>query len=180
MRKVEPAKVYRLLYPSVPAVVAAFFSGEPFAMPVVSIIALSNIPSLVGVSSSESHATFKAILRARRFSVAWLDAEYRKAVEYLGSSSGSAVRDKLLASGLHYAVKGSPPVPMVEEARARLVCSVKEVRRYGDHELIVGHVREAEADQDFQEYWNFKDYDPILYTGLGRPGLGRSGRVRRL
>lgn len=173
MRKVEPSKVYRLLYPSVPAVVAAFHSGETFAMPVVSVISLSNDPPLVAISSSESHATFRAIRRARRFSVTWLDAEYRSAVEYLGSNSGSTVPDKLLASGLHYTAKGSPPVPSIKEARARLVCSVKEVRRYGDHELIVGLVLEAEADGDFREYWNFKDYDPILYTGLGRPGLRR-------
>lgn len=179
MRKVEPSKVYRLLYPSVPVVVAAFRSGESFAMPVVSIISLSNNPPLVGISLAKTHATFKAILRTRHFSVAWLDAGYRTVVEFLGSSSGSTVHDKLLASGLHYDVKGSPPLPVISEARARLVCAVEEVRKYGDHELIVGRVLRAEADADFGEYWNFKDYVPILYTGLGRSDLGRSGAVRR-
>jgi flavin reductase (DIM6/NTAB) family NADH-FMN oxidoreductase RutF len=173
MRKVELSKVYRLLYPAVPAVVAALDAGETFAMPVVSMISLSNDPPLVGISSSKSHTTYKAILRARRFSVAWLDAEHRPAVEYLGSTSASTVRDKLLASGLHFSAKGSPPVPIIKEARATLVCSVKELRRYGDHELIVGHVLHAEADRDFGEYWNFNEYDPILYTGLGRPELRR-------
>lgn len=179
MRKLEPSKVYRLLYPSVPVIVAAFRSGVSYAMPVVSIISLSNDPPLVGISSAGSHATFKAIVEARRFSVAWLDAKYRPAVEYLGSSSGSKVHDKLAASGLHHEVKGSPPAPVIREARARLFCSVKEVRRYGDHELVVGRVREAEADADFGEYWSFKNYDPILYTGLGRPDLAGSTRLRR-
>lgn len=173
MRKVEPSKVYRLLYPSVPVVVAAFQAGRCFAMPVVSIISLSGDPPLVGISSSPSHATYLAIRRAGWFSVAWLDAESLPSIEYLGSNSGLETRDKLTASGLHYTRRGSPAVPIVKEARARLVCSVESTRRYGDHELVAGRVVGAEADGDFRDYWEFERYDPVLYTGLGRPPLRR-------
>lgn len=173
MRKVELSKIYRLLYPSVPVVVAASHKGSCSAMPVVSIISLSNNPPLVGISSSESHATYRTIRRAGWFSVTWLDARFLPAIEYLGSNSGSRVRDKLAASGLQYSLHGTPEVPLLAEARAWLVCSVDGVRRYGDHELVIGRARNAEADDDFRSYWEFETYNPILYTGLGRPGFKR-------
>jgi flavin reductase (DIM6/NTAB) family NADH-FMN oxidoreductase RutF len=173
MRKVEPSKVYRLLYPSVPAIVAASSGGKTSAMPVVSIVSLSNDPPIIALSSSPSHATFRAIAGARCFSVSWLDSEYLRAVEFLGMRSGRDVVDKLLAAGLHHRATGSPPVPVISEASAFLRCSVEEVRTYGDHELVVGLVLEAKADADFDDYWKFKGYRPILYSGLGRPTVDR-------
>lgn len=35
----------------------------------------------------------------------------------------------------------------------------------GTTELLVGKVHEAQATEDFQEYWSFQNYDPILYAG---------------
>lgn len=180
MRNVDLARVYRLLYPTVPAIVAATNAGRTSAMPVVSIISLSNDPSLIGISSSPSHATLQAILRAKRFSVSWLGREYKSAVESLGTSSGWEVTDKLTASGLHYRLRGSPSVPLIAESSAYTVCRVHDVRTYGDHELVVGEVVEAKAEPDFDEYWSFRRYSPILYSGLGRPTPDAPGSsVRR-
>lgn len=174
MRKVEPSKIYRLLYPAVPAVVAAAHGAKTSAMPVVSLTSLSNDPPLVGFSSSASHATFQTVQESRTFSVSWLDRKYQWAVESLGIRSGRDVNDKLLASGLHYRMKGSPSVPVITGASAYVICSVDEVRTYGDHKFVVGLVEEAKAEADFGDYWEFKSYDPILYTGLGRPSPGRA------
>jgi len=179
MRKVQPSKVYRLLYPSVPAIVAAASAGKTSAMPVVSIVSLSNDPPLIGISSSPAHSTFQRILEARSFSVSWQGEKHRRAVESLGTSSGREVADKLLASGLHYRVKGSPSVPVIAESSAFLVCTVEDVRSYGDHELVVGLVKEARAEDDFDEYWAFKTYRPILYAGLGRPAVDPPRRSLR-
>jgi flavin reductase (DIM6/NTAB) family NADH-FMN oxidoreductase RutF len=179
MRKVSPSQVYRLFYPSVPAILAATLSGKTYAMPVVSVISLSNDPTLIGISSSPSHATFHAVLEAKCFSVSWLDKRYRRAIEQLGTSSGREVADKLAASGLHHRAASSPRVPVITEASAYLTCSVEFVQRYGDHELLVGRVEEARADADFEEYWTFKNYRPILYTGLGKRSFGVSSRLRR-
>jgi len=179
MRKAEPSKVYRLLYPSVPAVIAATRGGKTSAMPAVSIISLSNDPPLIGISSSPSHATLHTILEARSFSVSWLGRRYQRAVESLATSSGWELADKLTASGLHHRVKGSPPVPVIAESSAFVVCSVDDVRSYGDHELIVGRVGEAKAEADFNEYWAFKSYRPILYAGLGRPTMDLPDRALR-
>jgi len=180
MRKVEPSRVYRLLYPSVPAIVAASLGRKTSAMPVVSIVSLSNDPPLIALSSSPSHATFRAIAGARCFSVSWLDSKYLRAVEFLGMRSGRDVVDKLLTAGLHHRAMGTPPIPVISEASAFLRCSVEEIRTYGDHELVVGRVLEAKADADFHDYWKFKGYRPILYSGLGRPTVdGQSSAVKR-
>jgi 3-hydroxy-9,10-secoandrosta-1,3,5(10)-triene-9,17-dione monooxygenase reductase component len=174
VRKVELSKAYRLQYPTVPAIVASSHGGKTSAMPVVSLVFLSNDPPLVGFSSSSSHSTYRTILESGCFSVSWLDAKYRRAVECLGTSSGRGVKDKLSACGLHHRARGSPSVPAIEEAVASLDCTLEEVRTHGDHDLMVGRVLAARADDDFDEYWNFRDYSPMMYTGLGRRPVGRA------
>ncbi len=179
MRKVEGSKVYRLLYPSVPAVVAASHQGRISAMPAVSVISLSNVPALVGVSASPSHDTHGAVVGAGCFSLSWLDGRYASAAVSLGSVSGAGIPDKLRAAGLHHSLSGKPPVPLVREASAYLECVLTKVERFGDHDLLVGEVREAKAVGDFRDYWEFKLYRPILYTGSGRPQAERAGQIRR-
>jgi flavin reductase (DIM6/NTAB) family NADH-FMN oxidoreductase RutF len=179
MRKVEGSKVYRLLYPSVPVVVAASHRGKVSAMPAISVISLSNDPALIGVSSSPSHDTYGTIIKARCFSVSWLDGRYASAVVGLGSVSGAGIPDKLRTAGLHHSLRGTPAVPVVKEASAYLACTLSKVERFGDHDLLVGEVREARAIGDFRDYWAFKLYRPILYLGSRGPNGERAGPVRR-
>ncbi len=169
MRKVEGSKVYRLLYPVVPAVVAASCEGSVAAMPVVSLASLSNHPPLVGFSSSPSHATYKTIIEAGQFSVSWLDRSFAKAVIELGESTGAMSADKLSAVGLHHRPGKSLNVPVIEEACATLECRFATSQRLGDHNLVIGEVERAEAAADFDDYWTFSEYRPILYAGLERP-----------
>src|SRR5271156_6850249 len=102
MKRVDPRLAYRLLYPAGPAVVAAEHHGKISAMPVVSMISLSNSPPLVGFSASTSHDTYHTIEGARRFSVSWLDEKHREAVKKMGTTSGKDVQDKISACGLHH------------------------------------------------------------------------------
>src|ERR1700733_3289030 len=92
MRKVEGAKVYRLFYPSVPAIVAAASASREgdtrvAAMPVVSIISLSNQPPLLGIASSPSHGTYRVIVEAGCLSVSWLDRRFIDAVHKMGTTT---------------------------------------------------------------------------------------------
>jgi flavin reductase (DIM6/NTAB) family NADH-FMN oxidoreductase RutF len=174
MKKVAASKAYRLFYPAIPVVVAASYRGKTSAMPAVSIISLSNKPALIGISSSPSHATYGTIVKAKSMSVSWLDRRYAQTVEALGTKSGTEIPDKLGAAGLHHELKGSPEVPVIREASAYLACALAGVQRFGDHHLIVAEVKEARASEDFSDYWAFKVYHPILYSGLGR-----SRRMRR-
>ena len=95
MRQVEGAKVYRLFYPSVPAIVAAaapLGDERVSAMPVVSIISLSNDPALVGIASSPSHGTYRTIIESGCFSVSWLDRRFMAAMHTMGTTSGEGRR----------------------------------------------------------------------------------------
>jgi 3-hydroxy-9,10-secoandrosta-1,3,5(10)-triene-9,17-dione monooxygenase reductase component len=169
MRKVDDSKVYRLLYPAVPVVIAAAAGGKVAAMPVASLISLSSEPAMVAFSSSPSHRTYTTIIEAECFSVSWLDRRFSKAIEVLGSTSGEKGADKLKGAGLHHMKGKVLGVPVPEEASAYLECRFSMSQRFGDHNLVVGEVTAAQAVEDFHEYWGFERYRPMLYAGMRRP-----------
>lgn len=170
MGPVDPSKVYRLMYPAVPAILGCKEASTVYAMAVVSIVSLSNNPPMVGVASSPSHATHQAVLRTRCFSLSWVDASYAKALEVLGTT-GQASLDKLQAAGLRHTRGKALDVPIVEGAVASIECSLYARQTLGDHELLVGRVQVARASDDFQEYWRFETYHPLLYTGIQEGSL---------
>jgi flavin reductase (DIM6/NTAB) family NADH-FMN oxidoreductase RutF len=134
-------------------------------MPVVSMMSLSDNPPLVGVSCGLSHSTTKTIIKAKRFSVSWLDLSHVPEMERMVAIPGSKTTDKLKAAGLHHHRGRALQTPVIDEATAYLECAVVDRYTLGDHELIVGVVREAKATADFRDYWTFSDYRPILYVG---------------
>jgi flavin reductase (DIM6/NTAB) family NADH-FMN oxidoreductase RutF len=165
MNTVDPSKVHRLLYPAVPAMLGCSDRSLVYAMPVVSIVSLSNDPPLIGVSSSPKHATHEAVVKARCFSLSWVDASLVRSLEVLGTTSHTAV-DKLHAAGLEHIRGRTLDVPIVEGAVASLECTLYARQALGDHELLVGKVQDARASEDFQEYWRFQTYSPVLYAGI--------------
>ncbi len=176
MNTVDASKVYRLLYPAVPAIIGCSDRSLVFAMPVVSIISLSNSPSLIGVSSSPTHSTHQAIVRKKRFSVSWVDSSQSRALEVLGTTPHSSP-DKLQSAGLRHKRGRTLDVPIVEGAVAALECALYARQATGDHELLVGKVKDARASEDFQEYWRFQTYNPVLYAGI-QEGSFRTFRPR--
>jgi len=170
MNVVDPSKAYRLLYPAVPAIVACNDKGLVYAMPAVSVVSLSNHPALVGVSSSPEHSTSAEIAKVKSFSVSWLDASRAEAVRVLGTTTHTST-DKLKAAGLQHSRGRVLDVPLLDEAVATLECSLYARQTLGDHELLVGRVLEARASDDFQEYWRFDSYKPILYSGIQQGNL---------
>src|SRR5271169_3269078 len=165
MNPVDPSKVYRLLYPAVPAILACSDRSLVYAMPVVSMVSLSNSPPLIGVASSPEHSTHQAIASVRCFSLSWVDASIVRALEVLGTTPHTAV-DKLHSAGLKHSRGRTLDVPVVEGAVASLECALYARQTLGDHELLVGKVLYASASDDFQEYWRFQKYDPVLYAGI--------------
>ena len=164
MSKVDTSKIYRLMYPAVPAVMSCNDRGLIYAMPVVSMMSLSGEPPLVAVASYPGHMTHKAIVAVRSFSLCWLDASMARAMEVLGSTPHTSP-DKLQAAGLKHSRGSVLDVPIIEGSAASLECSLYARQAMGDHELLVGKVQHVAASEDFQEYWRFERYRPILYAG---------------
>jgi len=161
---VDPSKIYRLFYPAVPAIVSCRDRTLVYAMPVVSAISLSNDPPLVGVASSPEHATHKAILVVKSFSLSWLDSSQIRAIEVLGTTPQTGV-DKLESAGLKHTRGKMLDVPIIDGAAASLECTLYARQRLGDHELLVAKVQAATASEDFRDYWRFESYEPVLYAG---------------
>jgi flavin reductase (DIM6/NTAB) family NADH-FMN oxidoreductase RutF len=165
MNPVDFSNVYRILYPTVPAILSCSDRGLIYAMPVVSVVSLSNDPPLIGVSSSPEHATHQAIVKVRSFSLSWVDASLVRALEVLGTTPHGP-GDKLESAGLTHTRGKTLDVPIILGAVASLECSLYVRQTLGDHELLVGRVQDASASDDFQDYWRFQTYNPVLYTGI--------------
>ncbi len=116
------------------------------------------------------HSTHKLVLASRLFSLCWLDKKDLRAMEYLASHSGGESEDKLLSAGLKHHRGRELDVPVIDSAVAAVECSLANTVKFGDHEFLVGRVEAAYATEDFRDYWEFKKYGPILYTGW-RKGL---------
>ena len=164
-KEIESAKVHRLFYPQVPVVVTAEFQGRVGGMPAIWCMPLSFTPSLVGVAVAPEHETYKMIVGTQAFGMNWLNFSYAEQVGQLGEISGKEQPDKLSAVGLT-TVKGKrTSQPLIKEASAALECRLLKTHRTGTHELLVAEVLTASATEDFDDYWHFSKYNPLLYAG---------------
>lgn len=137
LNPVDQSKIYRLLYPAVPAIMSCNDRGMIYAMPVVSMISLSNSPALIGVSSSPKHLTHAAILNVRCFSLCWVDASLVRSLEVLGTTPHRS-GDKLESAGLKHSRGKVLDVPIIEGAVAALECSLYARQSLGDHRAARG------------------------------------------
>jgi len=179
-KSVDPAKVHRLFYPQVPVVITAEFEGRVGGMPAIWCMPLSFNPPLVGAAIAPEHETYRIITGAQAFGINWLDFTYAKQIGELGEISAKEHENKLSAVGLTTIKGRKTSQPLIQEASAVLECELRERHRTGTHELLVGQVVTALADENFDEYWDFSKYNPLLYAGTvnekGKSWLFKSGR----
>jgi flavin reductase (DIM6/NTAB) family NADH-FMN oxidoreductase RutF len=159
------SKVHRLFYPDVPAVLCASYLGRVSAMPVVSFASLSGVPPLVGVSCDPKAFTYQLVKKSNLFSLCLLGREHVEAMGFLASHSGRKSVDKLTDAGLPHHRGKKLNVPIIDDSAASLECALQSAKTFGDRDLIVGKVEGVHTSADFQEYWRFRSYRPILYTG---------------
>jgi flavin reductase (DIM6/NTAB) family NADH-FMN oxidoreductase RutF len=163
--KVNSLLIHRLFYPQVPAVLSSQYRGRVSAMPVVSYASVSDSPPLVAVACNPKSYTCKLILRSKSFSLALLGREDISKIGTLATTHGGDVADKLASAGLAHREGTVLRVPVISRARATLECSLRSRHTMGDHVLLVGLVRAADASSAFSDTWDFRSYRPILYTG---------------
>jgi flavin reductase (DIM6/NTAB) family NADH-FMN oxidoreductase RutF len=173
--RVSFPRLHRLFYPQVPAILSASSAGHVSAMPVVSYASVSVSPPLIAVACKPVSYTLKLVLSARAFSLCLVDRSQIHAMERLAAKSGRDIVNKLTESGLRHTTGTRLDIPVIEGADATLECQLHSQRRLGDHVFIVGLVKACYASDKFSDFWNFKLYRPILYTGW-RAGLTTYGR----
>jgi len=172
LKEVPASKAHRLYYPGVPAVLCAKADARVSAMPVISYLAISESPPMVGVACNPTSFTYWLLRKSGTFSLGWLDRKWAPCVEYLASRSGrGGTADKVHEAGLRHRKGKVLNVPVITESEAAIECTVASTLGFGDHILVVGKVEAAYASSDFRDYWRFRTYEPILYTGW-HGGLG--------
>jgi flavin reductase (DIM6/NTAB) family NADH-FMN oxidoreductase RutF len=159
------SRIHRLFYPQVPLVLSARTVKRVSAMPVVSYASVSASPPLVVVACRPGSFTLKVALASKAFSLCLLDRRQVPAMERLGTTSGRDVADKLMDAGLSYTKGLKMDVPVVGGAEATLECRLHSKRRLGDHVLLIGLVKACYTSAKFRDFWDFRLYRPVLYTG---------------
>jgi flavin reductase (DIM6/NTAB) family NADH-FMN oxidoreductase RutF len=134
-------------------------------MPAVSYASISDSPPLVGVSCSPRAFTYRLAAKAGAFSLCVVDGKLIRSVEKLATVSGAKVADKLREVGLPYHAATSVEAPVLDDSVAEIECVVHLKKKTGDHTLLVGRVTACRASSDFSDFWAYKKYRPILYTG---------------
>lgn len=157
----KPDQAYRLFYPQVPVIISARSSENVAAMPASSCMSVSNNPPLFAVSVRTGSKTDGVLKDSKNFSVNWIGFRERKYIELL--SKGGDSPDKLSSNEIPNDEVMEAPV--LTKAIAYAICRKESVLPIGDHELFVGRVIGAMASLDFDEYWKFRKYRPILYLG---------------
>ena len=105
------------------------------------------------------------IIGAKAFGLNWLEFANAKRVGQLGDTSGKDYIDKLSAVGLATFKGEITGQPLLAAATATLECRYSDTHRAGTHALIVGEVVAAKAKDNFTDYWNLTNYNPLLYAG---------------
>lgn len=178
-RRVQDSLLHRLFYPQVPAVIAVRANGVVGGMPATSVMHVSTRPPVIATSIMTGLYTRELLEKSRYFSVNWLDYSYAKAIDVLGFTPGRGLKDKIKEAGLDWEPGSTnKDIPVIKEAVAVLECRLSKSLSMGDHDLIMAEVLGSFAIDDFQDYWAFKEYKPILY--LGATPDGKKGRYSTL
>lgn len=181
LRSIEPSLAHRLFYPGVPAVLASRLGKTVAAMPVISYSSLSERPPLFGVSCAKGSFTLRVVSASKVFSLCLLGESRADSIALLASRRGRKGSDKLSEAGLAHSKGRLLGSPIILGSSAALECSLLRSLRTGDHVLLVGRIEAALATGDFDGYWRFKSYRPLLYAGWqgGLRVYGRASRGKR-
>jgi flavin reductase (DIM6/NTAB) family NADH-FMN oxidoreductase RutF len=162
MRRFHPTdRGYRLIYPRLTVLVSAGMK-RPNAMAVAWNTPLSHTPPLVGVAVSPKRYTHSLIKEDKAFGINLPGRELLDETFFMGSGTGREF-DKFAETGLS-AFRGKKlGVPLIEECIVALECSLHDVLEMGDHDLFVGRIETAYADEKaVQNGWT-KPERPIYW-----------------
>jgi len=140
-------------------------------------------PPLLGVSIRPSRYSHKLIKRCGDFVVNIPSEKILNSVDFCGMASGKD-EDKFTACSLT-AVKSSKIIsPLIKECPVNIECKLKDVIRFGSHDLFVGEVLLVHADADLAsggriDYQKAKPlvYNQGEYWNLGKK-IGHYGMSR--
>lgn len=122
-------------------VIAGLDGDDPAGLACQSFSSLSLDPPLVLFCPGRTSKSWPRIRRGGRFSVNVLAEDQRDVCEAFGSSTGT----KFGSVGWHLTSAGAV---VIDGVLAWLDCSIERVHDGGDHEIVIGRVRELRIERD--------------------------------
>lgn len=134
--KIEPAEFRSVLgsYPTGVCVVTGQNEGQKLGITIGSFTAISLAPPLVGFFIDQASRRWPPIAAAGRFCVNVLGAHQFSECQFFTKQQPTEFTrfvESPAGTGL----------PVIEDAIAWIECEVGEIRRFGDHDLVIGKVR---------------------------------------
>jgi len=166
-------RFHRLFYPQVPAVLTASHVDGVGALLATSVMPVSLKPAYIATALAKTHRTTRLVENSNSFCVCWVSYEQVDIVEKLSEPTPEKASDKLKACGIEYFLSPVVEAPVLAGSKAWIECFVEWFRDVGDHVLFLAKVISAYAVEDFNEYWRFAEYKPILYVGQARENWSR-------
>jgi flavin reductase (DIM6/NTAB) family NADH-FMN oxidoreductase RutF len=126
-------------FPTGVTAVAALVDGAPVGLAANSFTSVSLDPPLVSVCVAHSSTTWPRLRGSARLGVSVLGAHQEQACRQLAGRSG----DRFASLDWRASPDGAV---LVEDASAWLDCSVEQLIRAGDHDIVLLRVHELDAD----------------------------------
>jgi len=157
-------------YPNIVTVVVVKFGNEVNLMPVAWNSGVSLDPRYFAVMISKKRYTYELIKKSRRFSSNFLNWEYVKLVNEIGSVSGREV-NKVSKFNIPLQKGKNEEILILPISYASYECEVVKDEEIGDHNLIIGKVLTAYIDSDVfdeKERPILTKVSPIFYLGKSK------------
>ena len=126
-------------FPTGVTAIAALVDGRPVGIAASSFTSVSLDPPLVSVCVAHTSSTWPALRGSARLGVSVLGAHQEQACRQLAGRGG----DRFASLDWHSTPDGAV---LVEDASAWLDCSVEQLIRAGDHDIVLLRVHESDAD----------------------------------
>jgi flavin reductase len=126
-------------FPAPVAVVTAEVEGERFGLTVGSLVSLSLVPPLVGISIGKDSSSHEPIRRAGGWAASLLASDQTRIAQHFARSG---IPPLALWDGVD--VRNTSRGPLVDGALGWLQCRTTSEHEAGDHTIFVGEVEELE------------------------------------
>jgi len=169
MKEVKISEARFLLFPKSVVLVTSKADGKENVFSVAWHMPTSHEPPLVLISVAFSRFSHELIKKGREFVINVPSKELVEAVELCGRVSGRNV-DKFELAKLTKVPSKKVSPPSIKECIAHVECRVVDSFITGDHEVFVGEVVYAQADEKaFRENcFTLKGRSPLLFLGKGK------------
>lgn len=118
------------------------------------VMPISFNPKYVTFAISPTHYTFDNLNEVKEFGLNICSEEMRKTAKICGSYSGRE-KDKFKIAKITPERSKIIKPPVVKECPMSLECKIEEMKRFGDHFLVVGKV--------VYEHVSKEDFKPLLH-----------------